>query len=216
MQAVITDLRTKLEPAHTALLVIDVQNDFCAPGGYIQRVKGKDVSANAAVAAPIEVVVEAARRAAVLPVWVRAIYDPQYLPVPMLAKQHERGLSGEGLCLEGSWGAEFYRLAPGPEELVVDKHRYSAFSGTALDALLRERSIRTLVLTGVATNVCIESTLREGFMNGYYIVVPEDCVASHHPVLHQATLENVRQSFGDVVSSADLLSVWSRRSDAEG
>ncbi len=207
MQQILTDLKTKITPAHSALLIIDMQNDFCAPGGYINRVKNKDVSASAAVAARINAVLDAARAADVLVVWVRAIYDAKYLVSPMLAKQQELGIT-DGLCSEGSWGAEFFGVKPAADEFVIDKHRYSAFSGTKLDNLLREHGIRTLVLTGVATNVCIESTMRDGFMNGYYIVVPQDCVGSHSQDLHEATLKNVRLTFGDVPQSNELVDLW--------
>lgn len=207
MREILTDLVTKVAPAHTALLVVDMQNDFCAQGGYINRVKNKDVSASAAVAESINGVLESARQAGVLVVWIRAIYDPKYLVSPMLAKQQELGIS-EGLCAEGSWGADFFGVQPAADEFILDKHRYSAFSGTKLDNLLREHGVRTLVLTGVATNVCIESTLRDGFMNGYYIVVPEDCVGSHSQDLHEATLKNVRLTFGDVPQGAELSKLW--------
>jgi ureidoacrylate peracid hydrolase len=141
-------------------------------------------------------------------VWVRAIYDPRYLPAPMLAKQEQLGLAGETLCLEGSWGAEFYGVAPLPGEFIIDKHRYSAFSGTGLDNLLRDHGVRSLIIAGVATNVCVESTLRDGFMHGYYIIIAQDCVGSHNHELHRATLENVRLTFGDVTDSAAIMALW--------
>jgi len=209
MRALFTDLNEKLAPPHTALLIVDMQNDFCADGGYINRVKGKDVSANTELARRIDALTEAGRAAQVLIIWVRAIYDSHYLPAPMLAKQEEIGFGGEGLCLEGSWGADFFVVQPRTGEFVIDKHRYSAFSGTELDNVLRDHGIRTLVMTGVATNVCVESTWRDGFMNGYYIVVPADCVGSHNSALHEASLENVRQTFGTVTDSAEVKGLWS-------
>ena len=93
------------------------------------------------------------------------------------------------------------------DEIFIEKHTYSAFAGTELDRILRFRGIQTLVMTGVATNVCVESTLRDGFFNGYYIVVPEDCVGSSAQNLHDATIENVRGTFGEVTSLADLTTI---------
>ena len=93
-------------------------------------------------------------------------------------------------------------------EYIVKKHRYGAFTGTALDNTLRENGIRTLVVTGVQTNVCVETTLREGLSRGYYIVVPADCVATHSSDLHDATLQNVERLFGDVTSTAALMATW--------
>ena len=113
-------------------------------------------------------------------------------------------------CVDGSWGADFYKVAPKEGDLVVRKHRYSAFSGTAMDNLLRRNGIRTTVVTGVSTNICVESTLREAFNLGYYVVVPRDCVASNNAELHEATLKNVEFLLGDVTSSFDLIGRWTR------
>ena len=99
-------------------------------------------------------------------------------------------------------------VEPAEGEFVVDKHCYSAFSGTGLDGILREHSIRTLVVTGVATNICVDSTLRDGFNHGYYIVVPRDCVAAHDSELHEATLSNVAFLLGDVTTADELIGLW--------
>lgn len=207
MRHVLPDLAARVAPKHTALVVIDMQNDFCAPGGYIDKL-GLDVARCQQVAAPLGDLVEAARRADVPVIWVQAIYDEVYLAAPMLAKRKEMG-ARFGCCETGSWGAEFFGVKPLPREFVVQKHRYSAFSGTELDSLLRDHGIKTIVVTGVQTNVCVESTLRDGFFNGYYIAVPRDCVASHSPDLHDATLKNVELCFGNVTSGAELQRLWS-------
>ncbi|MEX0730565.1 MAG: isochorismatase family cysteine hydrolase [Aquisalimonadaceae bacterium] len=203
-----TDLEQQVDPAHTALLIIDVQNDFCADDGYIDKLLQRDMSQCQGVVKPISQLVDEARKAGVLVVWVQANYAPENLPAPVLAKQKAMGASMV-CCAPGTWGAELYGgLAPEHGEAVIEKHRYSAFSGTPLDNMLRTRGIRTLVLTGVQTNVCIESTLRDGFSKGYYIVVPEDCVGSHTPELHRATLDNVRMLFGTVSTAGQLNDLW--------
>jgi ureidoacrylate peracid hydrolase len=208
MQEVLTSFDQRIAPAHTALLVIDMQNDFCAEGGYLDRVMKRGSQGNAALAGRIQRLVEAARANSVPVIWITAIYDKRFLSAPVLAIQRQRGIIDEVCCARGSWGADFFVVAPRDDEFVVEKHRYSAFSGTELDNILRDHGIRTLVVTGVATNVCVESTLRDGFMNGHYIVVPEDCVGAYNPALHQATLDNVRALFGDVIDSAELIAQW--------
>lgn len=206
MQDLLTSLRDRVRPEHTAVIVVDIQNDFCAEDGYIARHHGCDADANAALADANVRLTDVARAAGSLIVWVQAIYDPEYLSAPMLVRN---GSANDTVrCAEGSWGADFYRVAPQEGDLVMQKHRYSAFSGTPLDNLLRRRGIRTAVVTGVATNICVESTLREGFNLGYYIVVPRDCVGSGNPALHEATLQNVSFLLGDVVSSAELMALW--------
>lgn len=207
MQEVLTRFEDRIDPAHTAVLVVDIQNDFCDPDGYIAQKFGCDAAANEALAALNVAVTDAAREAGALIVWIQAIYDPVYLSQPMLMKGGSSG--NEGRCIDGSWGAEFYKVAPKQGDLVIRKHRYSAFSGTALDNLLRRNGIRTTVITGVSTNICVESTLREAFNLGYYVVIPRDCVAGNNVALHEATLQNVEFLIGDVCEAGDLMAAWS-------
>jgi len=203
-------LPERADPAHTALLVVDVQNDFCAKGGYIDQTVRADVSGAEGVANAIIPVVESARASGVPVIWIRATYDWKNLHGPMLVKYREAGFNAV-CCAEGSWGADWYIVRPAPGEEIVTKHRYSAFVGTNLDDLLRARRIRSLVVTGVATNVCVDSTLRDGFLRGYYIVVPKEAVGCPSKELHEATLKNVQFLLGDVVSNTQLIELWSAR-----
>ena len=206
-QDLFTDLSDVVDPAHTAVLVIDVQNDFCAPGGHIEANLGKDVADCQAVVGPIGRLVGGARAAGAAVIWVKADYDPAYLSRPIRARQAARGIEA-AYCVSGTWGAEFYVLAPEDGDIVMEKHRHSAFVGTALEQVLRDRGIQTLVIAGVQTHVCVESSLRDGSARGYYIVVPRDCVGSHDRALHEATLRCVAMHFGEVVDSDALLGLW--------
>jgi len=207
MVETLMSLSEKIDPAHTAVVVVDMQNDFCAEGGYIHNTIGCDMSANAPIAERIMEVVEAARDANALVVWIQANYERHYLSGQALAKLAEK--QAEAVCCEGgTWGYDFYGVTPKPGEPVIEKHTYSGFFGTELDRMLRFRGIRTLVMTGVATNVCVESTWRDGYFNGYYIVVPEDCVGSAAQDLHEAALKGVRMFFGEVTSGAELQVIW--------
>jgi len=201
-------LPERIAPAHTALLVVDMQNDFCAKGGYVDAVMGRDVGGSVAVAQSIQSLVDAARRAGVFIVWVKAIYDPKYQSAPMLAKRDEMGLNDAVCCAEDTWGADWFMLDPGEGEPELKKHRFSAFVGTPLEGLLRRRGIRSLVVSGVATNICIDSTLRDGFLRDYYIAVPSDCVGSANQELHEATLKNVAFLFGDLTTGDALGALW--------
>lgn len=208
-QELLIGLSEVIEPAHTAVLVIDMQNDFCAPGGHTEVNLGKDVADCQAAVAPIERLVAAARRAGALVVWIKADYDRAYLSPPIHARQVARGIA-DAYCVAGSWGAEFYRVNPGDDEPVIEKHRHSAFIGTELDQVLRDRGIRTVVVAGVQTHVCVESSLRDASARGYYVVVPGDCVGSFDRDLHDKTLRCVEMHFGEVVDSAELLASWQR------
>lgn len=189
-----------------ALLVIDLQNDFCAEEGFLSKARAQGGGPavrqddNVRVADNIAVLADAARKAGMPVVWIRSIYDFKYLLPAHIAKRGGR----EGLCMEGSWGADFFRLRPAPADLVVDKHTFSGFHGTDLHAQLQSRGVRTLVIAGVATNVCVDSTLREGFFLGYHIVLAEDCVASSNQAGHEGTLSTVRVNFGAVLPSTEL------------
>lgn len=199
-----------LDPAHTAVIVVDMQNDFCAENGYIHTTQNADMAPNKPLAARIGKLIEAARNSGAMVVWIKAIYDHELLPAPMLSKFLEKG-KGAVCCATDSWGADFYEIAPTDDEFVVEKRCYSAFHNTPLDDILRRRGIRSLVMTGVATNVCVDSTLREGYFNGYYIVMPPDCVGSANVPLHEATIKSVQFIFGHTPDSTEVMDVWSKK-----
>ena len=201
----LTTAEARLAPSHTALLVIDMQNDFCAREGYVETVVRRDAAACRAVAAPIAALVADARAAGVPVYWIRANYAPEGLPAGMRVKFAERGAV---CCAPDSWGAAFYEVAPLPGEPVIEKRCYSAFRGTDLDTRLRTAGVRTVVLAGVQTNICIESTLRDASSLGFYVTVARDCVASHTPALHEATLQNAQFVFGDVLSRQEIAALW--------
>ncbi|MGE4240567.1 cysteine hydrolase family protein [Ramlibacter sp.] len=202
MSEVLRTLDEQLRPAHTAIVVVDMQNDFCAEGGYLQRTRAAasknpiDAGANAVIADNIARLVASAREAGCTIAWLRSVYDFKYLADAHIAKR-----DGEGCCMEGTWGADWFRIAPAAGDVVVTKHTFSGFHDTDLHARLQALGIRTLVMTGVATNVCVDSTLRHGFFLGYNIVVAEDCVGSGNKAGHEGTLATVRVNFGSVVDS---------------
>lgn len=206
MMEILRALPARVDPAHTAVLVVDMQNDFCAEGGYIHKTRNADMSESPALAGRISSLVDAARARGVAIVWIRANYEPRFLSAQAILKRERH--PGLVCCAGGSWGWEFFAVSPHGDDVLIEKHTFSGFFGTELDRLLRFRGIKTLVLTGVATNTCVESTLRDGYFLGYYIVLVEDCCNSTARHLHQATLENVRANFGDVVSAAELKDIW--------
>jgi ureidoacrylate peracid hydrolase len=208
MTELLTRVEDQVRPEHTALLVIDMQNDFCAEGGYIDKVVKADLSGCTGVATAINKLVDTAREAGVSIVWIRANYELRYLAEPMQARNAARDPSSSVCCAGGTWGYDFWRMTPRDGEFFVEKHRYDAFLGTPLDDILRHNGIRTLITTGVVTNVCVESTLRAGFFRGYYIVVPEDAVGSSHKDLHDATLKNVSMYYGTVTDADALCALW--------
>lgn len=197
-----------LQTQKSALLVIDMQNDFCAPGGYIDTVMEKDVTAAGAICQALQSLINAARQAGVPVFWIGADYSHDRIPVSMLRKLKQRDITAV-CCEPGTWGAQWFGVHPQNDEPVFIKHNYSGFSGTDLHAALRDKGVETLVLTGVQTQICVESTAREGHALGFTCIVPKDAVASHTPHLHDASLTNIQFLFGEVCQAQDVISAWS-------
>jgi ureidoacrylate peracid hydrolase len=201
------ELADRVAPGHTALLVIDLQNDFVAEGGYIEKVVGRSTVACRAILPAVARLIAAARQAKVPVIWITADYSHDKIPVPAQARLARQGWT-EVCCAPGSWGHDFAGPRPQAGETVIAKHSFSSFHGTTLEDELRRRGIETLVVTGVQTNACVDYAIREGFVRGFYIAVPEDCVAAHMPELHAATLTATKFLFGDVVPSTALIERW--------
>lgn len=205
----------QVDPAHTALVMVDLQNDFVHRDGWVakQQVPGflGDTGIDAVVSCARELL-RAARDADVLRVFVRMIGDDRYLSDPLrVLYRRNHGHERVPCVAEGTWGADWVDgLGPnGSErELCVDKHRYSAFIGTRLDQLLRSNGIRTVVVCGVATSGCVESTIRDAFMLDYYVVVAGDACGDYEQARHEATLSKMALSFGEVVSTDAITGRW--------
>lgn len=201
----------RLDPASTALIVIDVQNDFCTPG-FACDAAGDDLDAMAPLIEPLKALIETARGAEVLTIFVRASYDPPVLS-PALAEIYQRRGFTKGICLEGTEGIDFVDgTGPvgAPNERVLTKHRFSAWWGTELDLILRSNGIGTVVLTGVVTEGCVESTARDAFFKDYRVVIAEDCVAGFSRDRHNAALAKLGTFFGRVVPAAAIGAEWSK------
>lgn len=199
-------LAANTAPGVTALVAIDLQNDFCAEGGYFDRT-GADLSLVHPAVDNLIPLIDAARSAGVMPIFVRSHYDEAYLSEAQNARRRRVGWKIP-LCVQGTWGVEFYKVAPKPGEVIVTKHRYDAFFNTDLELVLRSNNIRNLILAGVATNVCVDSTLRSAFFRDFEVVLAHDCCAARNTRAHEATLDNTRQHFGIVASSNDIRKAW--------
>ncbi|EPS6957049.1 pyrimidine utilization protein B [Klebsiella aerogenes] len=197
-----------LSPQHSALIVVDMQNAYASQGGYLD-LAGFDVSATRPVIDNINLVVAAARAAGMLIIWFQNGWDEQYVEAggPGSPNYHKSNalktmrqrpeLQGK-LLAKGGWDYQLVdELRPREGDIVLPKPRYSGFFNTPLDSILRSRGIRHLVFTGIATNVCVESTLRDGFFLEYFGVVLEDATHQAGPVFaQQAALFNIETFFG--------------------
>lgn len=203
---VLKSAKERWDPRWACLLVVDVQNDFVSPKGSAAQ-RGDDVNAAQAMVPRLTRLIEEARRVGLTIVYIRTTHS-EWTDTPswIYRKSQEKTLS---TCREGSWGAEFYDgISPLPDERVVIKHRYSAFINTDLNTVLKAKGIESVLVTGVATNVCVETTTRDAYMFDYYVTMVEDCAAAYEPRLHEGTLENIRRHFGLVASSEEIIETW--------
>ena len=204
-----------LEPASTALVLVDVQNDFVGDGGVVdQRGEGREAKTRGLVA-KAALAARRARELGATVVYLRycRTADHRFESAASLRWMLlKRGYTEKQVsAVEGTWGAEILdALAPQTGDVVIDKRRASGFVGTGLDALLREKGIRTVVFAGVSTHGCVEATARDAESHDYYVVVLRDCVGAYDDALHHAAL-TVMASRYEVIGVDALLDIWSRR-----
>jgi len=205
-----------LKASETAVIVVDMQNAYATEGGYVD-IAGFDVGGAAAAVAQTKKVLDAARAAGIAVIFFQNGWDKDYLEAgtPGSPNWHKSNalktmrarpeLAGT-LLAKGTWDyAIVDELMPQPGDLVIPKTRYSGFFNTNIDSVLRARGIRTLVFVGVATNVCVESSLRDAFHLEYFGVVLKD--ATHHlgpAFIQEASLYNIEKFFGWVSTVADF------------
>jgi len=205
-----------IDPAATALVIIDMQRDFLEPGGFGESL-GNDVELLAAAVAPCRALLDAARRAGMLVVHTREGHRPDLTDAPRA--KVERGAPSLRIGAPGPMGRILIRGEPGHDiipalapiagEPVVDKPGKGAFFATDLHELLRNRRIDTLVVCGVTTEVCVHTTVREANDRGYRCIVPGDCCASYFPEFHRIGLAMIKAQggiFGWVSDSHRVLS----------
>jgi nicotinamidase-related amidase len=204
-----------LVPATTALVIIDMQRDFLEPGGFGEGL-GNDVSLLQRVIAPLRVVLAAARASGLMVIHTREGHrdDMSDCPPSKLARGRlEAGIGSPGpkgrVLIRGEFGHGIVdELAPAAGEVVLDKPGKGAFYATDLDLLLRNQGITSLIVTGVTTEVCVHTTVREANDRGFECLVLGDCVGSYFPEFHEVGLRMIAAQggiFGWVAESSALL-----------
>jgi ureidoacrylate peracid hydrolase len=199
-----------LDPRAAALVIVDVQNDFCHEDGAAAKM-GLDISAVQAVVPAIEELIDLARETDVPRIYLRGEHS-RWFNSDVWIRRGAKGRSVDAvrtpIVQAGSWGAAFYRVSPRDDELVITKHRYSGFAYTPLELALQTLKVTNVVISGTATNVCVEATARDAIMRGYYPVIVADCVASGQAHLHESALEDMEEYLGAVVRLEDVRQAW--------
>ena len=196
-----------VSPKSAAVIVVDVQNDFCCADGALGKA-GAPTGAALDMIPHLQKLLAGARASGTPVIFIQTIHEAATDSDAWTGRSDGKVSAA---CRKNTWGAEFTEVAPQPNEPVVIKHRYSAFINTRLDSILRTLKAETLIMTGVASNVCVESTARQGFMMDYNIVFTSDATAAYSDAEHQAALKNISRYFGVVASVDDVVNAWAEK-----
>lgn len=182
----------ELSPESSAVVVVDMINEFLEPGGLMVLESGRSLYE------PIQTLVDAAHEHGMAVVWLRDehpdLSDPEF---------RKRTVH----CLEGTWGTQIVdALKPGADDVILPKSTYNGFFRTPLDQVLRERGVKTLIVTGVVTNICVRSTCHDAFFLGYEVLVPEDCVSATSDREQASSLYDIDTHYGTVTTLSQVLS----------
>lgn len=195
-------MNNKTQHKKIGILVIDIQNDFCHDDGVFAK-QGLDVKPAQEVTPRIKAFINEVRKYDVPVIYTRQVESDDVSP------ENLKRLFASGklvrVCEPHSWGSELYQLEPAEGEYVIEKHTYDAFSNPRLKQILEEKGVNTPVITGVNTDICIDTTVRRAFTEGYHVLVPRDLIATMNVDGEKYFLEIFDKFFGDVVSSSETL-----------
>ena len=201
-------LKEWIAPSRTALLLVDCQVDFASPEGLMAR-QGHDVTAAQKALRNAALLTCAARGAGVPCLFARLITRPGDETQMMREWRSRHGHENDPLlCREGTSGAEFAGVEPVAGEAIFSKSRYNAFAGTDLDVRLRALKRDTLVIAGLTTECCVDSTARDAFERDFHVVIASDAVAAYEKALHDAALKALELNCATLASSADIVVAW--------
>ena len=204
-----TELKWDLASEKKALIVVDMQNGFLKPDGFMAKA-GLNIDQCIAAIEPNQRVIAACREAKIPVIFTRYTLRPDYKDAGLLGEVYP-ALKESGAMVVGTRDWEIAdELKPTPEDIILDKQRYSSFYNTNLEVLLRGLGVTLLVVTGVTTNICVESTIRDAFFRDFKVTVLEDCVGAVDEMMQQGPLHSVRYGFGDVMMSDEFIAAINR------
>jgi ureidoacrylate peracid hydrolase len=204
-----TDTRWDLAVETKALIVVDMQNGFLRPDGFMAKAS-LNIDQCIAAIAPNQRVIAACREAGIPVIFTRYTLRADYKDAGLLGEIYP-ALKESGAMVAGTRDWEIAEeLKPMPDDIILDKQRYSSFYNTNLEVVLRGLGITLLVVTGVTTNICVESTVRDAFFRDFKVTVLEDCVGAVDEMMQQGPLHSFRYGFGDVIKSDEFIAAIER------
>jgi ureidoacrylate peracid hydrolase len=193
---------------NVALLVIDMQNGFCSDNGSVNAV-GLPAKRLQPAISPCVKLVAAARNAEVPIIFTRYVYRSDYRDGGLMVHELMPDLKNGKTLIANTWDTDILdELAPRETDFVVDKNRPSSFYGTSLDGILKNLAIENLVVCGVTTNCCVETTVRDASQRDYRTFVVRDAVAEYEDDRHEVALKSIDMLFGHVVESDSIIAEW--------
>lgn len=205
-----TMLRPMIAPERTALVVIDVQEDFIGPDGAAGA-WGIDLGRFQEPLSRLRAVIATARRAGATIVLVRVVTTPETDSDALKTFHRRRGRPPESvaICRAGTKGADYHGISPEPGDLEIQKPLFSSFVGTDLDAQLRARGVDTLVVLGFTTECCVDCTVRDAFHRNYHVIVVGDACQAYEDSLHAGALDALAKNCALVTDARTAISAWS-------
>jgi len=182
----------------TAVLVVDMLNDFLKPGGKMV------VDGGHVLFEPVRKLLQKARSVKVPVIYVNDSHRPGLKEDREFKKRAEH-------CIEGSWGAQVVdELKPEKGDVIITKRRFSGFFETDLDLTLKDLQVDTVIVMGVVTNICVRSTVHDAFFRGYRVIVPRDCVMATGVREQDSSLYDIETHFGDVTTSERVIEIMAK------
>jgi len=205
-------LEEVVNPKHTALIVVDMQNDFVHGRGKTQPSQGNPLNPMEEMTPHLLTFIKICRKVSVPVFWI-VTYHGRDIDLPAYKARMAR--RGEGpICIEGTKGAEIIsELGPQKEERVFVKHGYDGFTGNDLDICLKNKEIVSLIMSGTATNTCVDATLKHGFHLGYYIVVGSDITSTLTEGAQDMYLKSFSRHYALIATSKEVANIWGIESD---
>jgi ureidoacrylate peracid hydrolase len=198
-----------IKPSETALLIIDMQVDFCSPDGICGKNWG-GLSQTTEIIARIKNFKERVEELGILTIFTRYKYHPQKTSPSFNALMDANGLIP--ICIEGSQGAELYKLTPTTNDFIIDKYSYDCYAQTQLLEILNSRGIKNVLISGVRTEICIDTSAKRTLAEGMLPIIIKELVATHDSKMeiHNSVLETFKMYHGLVMGSDEILDILNR------